>query len=141
VAKTVQRISISPDGKRVFTHDQDAPRIAVIDTATDKITNWINVPTPVYASEPTPDGRWLLTLGRDSNAYVIDLQSLKVARTLKISSGASEILVRPGADVAYLSGTGPGKIDVLDLHTWELQKPIELTPGVDGLAWLPADAK
>lgn len=141
IAKSVQRISISPDGKRVFTHDQDAPRIAVIDTAANKVTSWIEVPTPVYASEPTADGRWLLTLGRDSNAYVIDLQSLKVARTLKISSGASEILVRPGADVAYLSGTGAGKIDVLDLHTWELQKPIELTPGVDGLAWLPVDAK
>src|SRR5260370_23155267 len=39
VAKTVQRISISPDGLRVFTHDQDAPRIAVVDTATNKITN------------------------------------------------------------------------------------------------------
>src|SRR6266403_2246685 len=29
VAKTVQRISILPDGRHVFTHDQDAPRIAV----------------------------------------------------------------------------------------------------------------
>src|SRR5882762_1476404 len=44
VAKTVQRISISPDGFRVFTHDQDAPRVAVIDTATNKITSWIALP-------------------------------------------------------------------------------------------------
>jgi YVTN family beta-propeller protein len=44
VAKTVQRISISPDGTRVFTHDEDTPRIAVIDTATNKITNWIDIP-------------------------------------------------------------------------------------------------
>src|SRR3989440_8973241 len=132
VAKMVQRISISPDGKRVFTHDQDAPRIAVIDTATNKIANWIEVPTSVYASEPTPDGRWLVTLDRGGNAYVMDLESMKIARRLKISDGASEILIRPGGDIAYLSGTGAGKIDVLDLHTWELEKPIELTPGVDG---------
>ncbi len=136
VAKMVQRISISPDGKRVFTHDQDAPRIAVIDTATNKIANWIAVPTPVYASEPTPDGRWLLALTRNSALYVIDLLSMKATRTLKISDGASEILIRPGGDVAYVSGTGAGKIDVLDLHTWELQKPIELTPGVDGMSWM-----
>ncbi len=141
VAKMVQRISISPDGQRVFTHDQDAPRIAVIDTATNKIVNWIAVPTPVYASEPTPDGRWLVTLDRKSNAYVIDLQSIKVAHALKISDGASEIFIRPGGDFAYLSGTGAGKIDVLDLHTWELQKPIELTPGVDGMSWLPEGTK
>ncbi|PYT76509.1 MAG: hypothetical protein DMG40_26000 [Acidobacteria bacterium] len=141
VAKMVQRISISPDGKRVFTHDQDAPRIAVIDTATNKIANWIEAPSPVYASEPTPDGRWLVTLDRGGNAYVIDLQTMKVARRLKISDGASEILIRPGGDVAYLSGTGAGRIDVLNLHTWELEKPIELTPGVDGMSWLPSAAK
>src|SRR5215467_16100296 len=93
VAKSVQRISMSPDGNRVFTHDQDAPRIAVIDAGTNKIANWIEVPSVVYASEPTQDSRWLLTLTRNSALYVIDLQSGKVARTLKISEGASEILV------------------------------------------------
>jgi len=141
VAKAVQRISMSPDGRRVFTHDQDAPRIAVIDTAMDKIVDWIAVPTPVYASEPTPDGRWLFALNRTDALYVIDLQSLKVARTLKISQGASEILIRPGGDVAYISGTGAGKIDVLNLYSWELEKSIELTPGVDGLAWVASKGK
>lgn len=141
VAKVVQRISISPDGRRVFTHDQEAPRIAVIDTATNKIVNWIEVPTPVYASEPTPDGRWLVTLDRGGDAYVIDLQAMKVARRLKISDGASEILMRPGGDLAYLSGTGSGKIDVLDLHAWQLEKPIELTPGVDGMSWAASGAE
>jgi YVTN family beta-propeller protein len=141
VAKMVQRISISPDGKRVFTHDQHAPRIAMIDTATNKIVDWMEVPTPVYASEPTPDGRWLVTLDRGGNAYVMDLESMKIERRLKISDGASEILIRPGGDIAYLSGTGAGKIDVLDLHTWELERPMELTPGVDGMAWVASRAK
>ena len=138
VAKMVQRISISPDGRRVFTHDQDAPRIAVIDTATNKITGWIALPAPVYASAPTPDGRWLLALNRAQGLYVVDLQSGKVAHTFDTPKNSSEILIRPGGDVAYVSGTGAGKIAVLDLHSWEMQPPIELTPGVDGLSWLPA---
>ena len=141
VAKMVQRISISPDGNHVYTHDQDAPRIAVIDAGTNKIASWIEVPTPVYASEPTPDGRWLVTLDRSRHAYVIDLQSMKVAHIYKISDGASEVLIRPGGEVAYLSGTGAGKIDVLDLRAWDLQKPIELTAGVDGMSWLANGAK
>lgn len=141
VAKTVQRISISPDGHRVFTHDQDAPRIAVIDTSSNKITDWVELPAPVYASEPTPGGQWLLALSQKGELYVVDLQSLKVARTLKVSNRASEILIRPGGDVAYISGTVAGKIEVLDLRTWEMQKPIELTPGVDGLGWLPGKGK
>jgi len=139
VAKAVQRISISPDGLRVFTHDQDAPRIAVIDTATNKITKWIELPSPAYASEPTPDGRWLLALSMVANRlFVVDLQTLKVVRSLEVPTRSSEILIRPGGEMAYISGTGAGKIAILDLRSWETQQPIELTPGVDGLAWIPA---
>jgi hypothetical protein len=32
-----------------------------------------------------------------------------------------------------------GKIAVLDLRTWQLQPTIDLTPGVDGMAWSPAN--
>jgi len=139
VAKTVQRISMSPDGLRVFTHDQDAPRIAVIDTSNNKITGWIALPNPAYASEPTPDGRWLLALSPGANlVHVVDLQSLRVVRSMEVPKKSSEILVRPDGQIAYISGTGAGKIAVLDLHSWEMQPPIELTPGVDGLAWAPA---
>ena len=139
VAKTVQRISISADGLRVFTHDQDAPRIAVVDTATNKITNWIELPNPAYASEATPDGRWLLVVSMvASRLFVVDLQTLKMVQSLEIPKGSSEVLVRPGGKIAYISGTGAGKIAVIDLSTWEMQPPIDLTPGVDGLAWASA---
>jgi YVTN family beta-propeller protein len=142
VAKTVQRISMSPDGLRVFTHDQGAPRIAVIDTATNKITNWIKLPSPAYASEPTPDGRWLLALSMVANRlFVVDLQTFNVVRSLEVATRSSEILIRPGGEMAYISGTGAGKIAVLNLRSWEMQQPIELTPGVDGLAWLPGAPK
>ena len=138
VAKTVQRISISPDGLHVFTHDQDAPRIALIDTANNKIGNWIALPNPAYASEPTPDGRWLLALSPSANlVHVVDLQSLKVVRSMEVPKKSSEILVRPDGQIAYISGTGAGKIAVLNLHSWQMQPPIALTPGVDGLAWIP----
>jgi len=139
VARSVQRISISSDGKRIFTHDQDAPRVAVIDTATNKVTEWIALPDVAYASAPTPDGRWLVTISMATNhLHVVDLQTLKVVRTLDIPDRSSEILIRPGGETAYVSGTGAGKIAVLDLKSWKMQPSIDLTPGVDGLAWLPA---
>jgi DNA-binding beta-propeller fold protein YncE len=139
VAKSVQRISISPDGLRIFTHDQEAPRIAAIDTATNKIVSWIELPDVAYASAPTPDGRWLLALSMASNRlHVVDLQTLKVVRSLEVPERSSEVLIRPGGETAYVSGTGAGKIAVCDLRSWKMQPPIDLTPGVDGLAWLPA---
>lgn len=142
VAKTVQRISMSVGGGSVFTHDQDAPRIAVIDTATNKITNWIDLPAPAFASAPTPDGRWLLALSMAaSRLFVVDLQTRKVVHSLEVPARSSEILIRPGGETAYISGTGAGKIAVLDVRSWEMQQTIDLTPGVDGLAWLPGMKK
>jgi len=136
VAKHVQRISISSDGSRVFTHDQDAPRIAVIDTTTNKITNWIDIPDYAYASTPTPDGRWLIAvLPRASRAVVIDTKTYKVAHSFDVPTQPGEVLVRPDGAVAYITCMPAGKIAVLDLRTWQLQPSIDLTPGVDGMAW------
>ena len=118
--KIVQRISISTDGKLVFTHDQDAPRIAVIDAATNKVASWIELPDVAYGSAPTPDGRWLLSVSMSADhLFVIDLQTMKVVRTLDVAKGSSEVLVRPDGGVAYVSGTGGGKIAVADLRCLE----------------------
>jgi YVTN family beta-propeller protein len=141
VAKTIQRISISPDGSRVFTHDRESARVAVIDTASNKISDWIAMPEMAYASTPTPDGRWLLvaTNGSDRHRlYVVDLQTLKIDHSFDLPGIPLELLVRPGVDVAYVSCIQAGKIAVLDLRSWQMEEPISLSRGVDGLAWTTA---
>src|SRR5204863_112975 len=96
----------------------------------------IDLPNVAYASAPTPDGRWLLAVSMVANRlFAVDLQTQKVAQSLEVPSGSSEILVRPGGEIAYISGTGAGKIAVLDMRSWKMQQSIDLTPGVDGLAW------
>jgi len=135
VSKIVQRISIQPDGRYVFTHDQDAPRIAMIDTTTNKISGWIDLPESVYSSEPTPDGRWLVAAGLKGHIFAIDLKAGKLAKTFDAPTALGKVLVRPDGGVAYISFLTAGKIEVLDLHSWQLQPSIDLTPGVDGMAW------
>lgn len=139
VAKMIQRISISPDGSQIFTQDQESPRIAIINTATNKSTDWIDLPSVAYASTPTVDSRWLLVASLQTNRlFVVDLQSRKVARSFETPQGPSEILVRPDGALAYVSCVKAGKIAVLDLRNWQMQEPITLSLGVDGLAWAPA---
>ncbi|HLW86096.1 MAG TPA: hypothetical protein VKR60_12835 [Candidatus Sulfotelmatobacter sp.] len=141
VAKMVQRISISPDGRRVFTHDRETPRVAVIDTATNKISDWIALPEMAYASTPTADGRWLLVATNGSNQHrlhVVDLETLKLVHSFELPGIPLELLVRPGGDMAYVSCIQAGKIAVLNLHSWQMEDPIPLSPGVDGLAWTSA---
>lgn len=135
VAKTVQRISITPDGKRVFTHDQGEPRIAVIDTATNKIATWVSLPSTVYSSSPTPDGRKLLAASPAGKLFVIDLATLKLDQTFDIPAAAGELLITPDGKFAFISCPQTGAIEVFDIPGNKLLDPIQLTKGVDGLAW------
>jgi len=149
VAKTIQRISMSPDGSHLFTHDQGAPRLAVIDlpdrkgteaAASYKISRCIDLPAVAYASAPTPDGKWLLVVCMSKHLLLaIDMATLKIAKTFDLPETPSEILVTPDSTIAFVSCLSAGKIAMLDLRTWQLQEPIVLTPGVDGLAWVPVN--
>lgn len=137
VSKHVQRISISPDGKLVFTHDQGAPRIAVIDTATNKLARWIELPATVYSSTPTPDGKFLIANAPSGKAFVIDLSSEKVSATYPIPEAIGEVAVDAGGNYAFISCPAKGTIEVLNLRAGKLEDAIVMTPGVDGLEWIP----
>jgi YVTN family beta-propeller protein len=138
VAKTVQRISISTDGRFVFTQDQTAPRIAVIDTATNKLARWIDLPAVVYSSTPIPDGKLLLANAPSGELFVIDLSSEKVVMSYHIPAAVGEIAVDAMSTHAYVSCPQKGTVEILDLRVGRLEAPLVLTPGVDGLVWLPA---
>src|SRR5580704_13031985 len=74
ISGTTQRISISVDDKRIFTSDQTKPRLAVVNTMTDKVENWVDLPGLGYGTAPTPDGKWLVVAVPAANKVaVIDL--------------------------------------------------------------------
>ena len=138
VAQHVQRISISPDGRWVFTHDQGAPRIAVIDTTTNKIARWMDLPATVYSSTPTPDGKLLIANAPSGKLFVVDLSSEKIVGTYPIPEAIGEIAIDASSEHAYVSCPQKGTIEVLDIRGGKLETPAVLTPGVDGLIWIPA---
>jgi YVTN family beta-propeller protein len=134
VAKVIQRVSMSPDGREVFVHDQEAPRIAVIDTAKNEITHWLDLPASVYSSTPTPDGRWLLANSSAGKLFVWDLTAGKLARTFDIPPALGAITFSRDGATAYISCAGAGSVQVLNLATWKLEAPMAFTKGVDGMA-------
>jgi DNA-binding beta-propeller fold protein YncE len=67
----------------------------------------------------------------------IDLATLKIAKSFELPGAPSEILVRPDGGVVFVSCMDSGKIAVVDLRAWQQEEAIVMTPGVDGLAWLP----
>jgi DNA-binding beta-propeller fold protein YncE len=131
----IQRISISPDDRTVFTADQTEPRLAVIDTKTRAVSSWVPLPERGYGSAVTPDGHWLLiALPRKDAVAVVDLQSMKVARTVPVAANPQEVLIRPDGKVAYVSCAGAGKVSAVDLSDWHVAS-MQAGGFADGMAW------
>jgi YVTN family beta-propeller protein len=134
VAEVVQRISMSQDGRWVFTADQKRPRLAIIDTATDEVSKWIDLPAVGYGTAPTLDGKSLLVTMQTANQVaVVDLSQMKVVRTIPVGADPVQILVRPAT--AYVSCTADGKVAVINLENWKVEKMIATAAGADGMAW------
>jgi YVTN family beta-propeller protein len=138
VSATAQRIALSVDDRWVFTSDQTKPQLAVIDTSTNKVARWIEMPGIGYGTAPTPDGHYLLVALIGANKVgVVDLDAMKVSRTIDVPKAPQEVLVRPDGAVAYVSCDASKQVAVLDLKEWKVQKLIDAGHGADGLAWAP----
>ena len=136
VSGDVQRISISPDDKWVFTSDQTKPDLVVISTAKNAVAAHVTMPGLGYGTAATREGRWLLVAIPVTNQVaVIDLKAMKVARTIDVGSKPQEILIRPDGKVAYVSCTVSGNVAAIDLSQWKVVQMITAGKGADGLGW------
>jgi DNA-binding beta-propeller fold protein YncE len=136
VAPSIQRISISNNDKHVFTSDVTSPRLALIDTATNKVVTWVQLPGPGYGTAPTPDGHSLLVAVPSTNEVaVVDLATMKVTHHIPVPPTPQEILIRPDGKAAYVSCISTGKVAELNLSNWTVSRIITAGPGADGLAW------
>lgn len=136
ISQQTQRISISPDDKWVFTSDQKAPRLAVIDTATNQVKHWVTLPGPGYGTASTPDGKWLLVdMPSKNQVAIVDLAAMKVVKSLDVPSAPQAVVVRPDGKEAYASCDSSHKIAVIDAGNWTVKNTIDSGAGADGLAW------
>jgi YVTN family beta-propeller protein len=135
VATHIQRISVSTDGRWVFTSDTEKPRLAVISSASGKIDRWIELPGMGYGSASTPDGSTLLIAipGKDSVA-AIDLKTMQITKTVAVAAHPQEVIIRPDGRVAYVSCGRAGQVAAISLSDWSVQL-MNASTGADGLAW------
>jgi DNA-binding beta-propeller fold protein YncE len=138
VANHVQRISVTPDGRWVFTSDTEKPRLAVIDTSNDKVDRWITMPATGYGSAVTPDGKWLLiALPNGPGMGVVDLSTMQFARTVSLPPAPQEVLIQPDGKMGYVSCEKNRQVAQVNLSDWKVEKLIDAGDNADGLAWAP----
>ena len=136
ISKQTQRISISPDDSMVFTSDQTKPQLAVIDTATNTVKNWVELPGPGYGSSVARNGDWLvIAIQKTKQVAVVNLRTMKVDHTIDVPAIPQETLLGPGDKIAYVSCDSSSQVAAIDTSTWKVIKLIDVGKGADGLAW------
>jgi YVTN family beta-propeller protein len=78
-------VAVSADGTRLFTANGPSGEVAVIDTATYEVKDYLLVGQRVWHMAFTPDEKFLLsTNGLSNDVSVIDVASLKVIKTIQV---------------------------------------------------------
>jgi len=96
------------------------------------------VPLPAvgYGTAPTPDGRWLLVALRTAKQVaVVNLKTMKVARTIDVPGGPSEVLVSDDGKKAYVACNFDSQVAVIDVAQWKVERLIDAGKDADGMAW------
>ncbi len=136
ISKNTQRISIAPDDSMVFTADQTKPQLAVIDTKTNSIKQWIPLDAPGYGTAPTSDGKYLVVaIPSAHQVAIVDLASLKVIHTIPVPASPQAVAIRPDNKMAYVSCDSASQVAAVNLSDWSVSL-INAGKGTDGITWV-----
>jgi YVTN family beta-propeller protein len=137
VGKGPEGIDLSPDGREVWSaHSRDGG-VSIIDVATKKVVQTIDVGTKrSNRIKITPDAKFALVSDLEAGELVVlDAPARKVIKRLALGKSPEGILIPPAGGVAYVAVNGDNFIAVVDLKTWQVTKKITTGTGPDGMAW------
>ena len=79
-----------------------------------------------------------MALLKNNQVGLLDLQSMKVVKTLDVPKAPQMVVVRPDGQRAYVSCDASGQVAEIDLPDFKLVRLIDAGPMADGLAWASA---
>ena len=137
VGKNPEGIDISPDGKEVWTATWGDGGVSIIDVATKKVTQTLNLGAKRFNRlKFTPDGRRVLVSDlREDQVFVVDAATRKEIKRLKVGGPSAGILMAPDGSRAYAAVTPDNSLAVIDLKTLEVTGRIPGIVGADGMTW------
>jgi YVTN family beta-propeller protein len=136
VGKGPEGIDVSPDGAQIWTaHSRDGG-VSIIDIATKKVIQTLQVGTKrSNRLKFTLDGKLVLISDLDGGELIVlDASSKHEIKRMKLGRSPEGILVAPDGSRAYVAVNGDNWVAVLDLKTLEVTEHIS-TGSPDGMAW------
>jgi hypothetical protein len=81
------RLTIAPDGQRLYTENEEDASISVIDLPARKLLRHVSTPHPLAGLAISPDGKLLVAVDdEDPLLFLIDTASLAIVKTLPLDS-------------------------------------------------------
>src|SRR5262249_50766634 len=142
VGKAPEGIDLTPDGKEVWTANEEGGGASIVDVAKRTAQNLDLQTKHANRLRITPDGKYALLVDRETNETVIvDGAARKVAKKIKMpGGGVNDLAVVPDGSRVYVSASGGsgGKpyIAEINLKTLEIARQVETQgrPGV--VVWM-----
>ena len=138
VGKGPEGFDITPDGKQLWAANSRDGSVSVIDVYGKRVVRTFNVKTKrSNRLKFTPDGRLVLVSDLDAGELlVLERETLKEVKRVKLGHEPAGILVTPDSTRAYVAITGDDEVAEIDLKSLELSARIKTGKGPDGMAWV-----
>lgn len=143
VGKGPAQVGFTPDGRLAFVSLSEERAVAVIDPATRKVTGKMSVGTVPIQLSATPDSRTLLVANQGSRSKpgntvsMIDLQTLKLVKTVVTGSGAHGVAVDRAGRLAYITNTYADTVSVIDIKSRAVVSTVRVGKGPNGVSVSP----
>ncbi len=135
IGKQPEAIDLSPDGKEVWAGLNVDGMVEIVDTATYKSMEKININGRPYRVKFTPDGRFVVcTMIPTKELLIIDAATRKEVKRIKLESTPLGIVFTADGKTAFVSAGGPDVVLKINLETGDVTGRIETGKVPDGIA-------
>lgn len=135
VGKQPEAIDISPDAKEVWVGLNVDKAIDVIDTATNKVTQRINLGARPYRVKFTPDGKLVVnTMLQGKEIIIVDAVTKKEVKRIKLDSTPMGITFAVYGKIAYVTAVEPDAVLKIDLESGKVLASVDSGKAPDGIA-------
>lgn len=130
---------LTKDREKLFVTLPLVNQVAVIDTRSWKVANYVDTGVKPTSIALQPDQKYLWIgndgeEGKESDVTVIDAGTLKVAAQISTGTGRHEIVVSNDNQFAFISNRASGIVSVIDVAKLAKVKDVKVGPNVVSLA-------
>jgi YVTN family beta-propeller protein len=134
-----QDVKLSPDGKLLYTADQDRGGVWEIDPKSFSVVGFLHTGSGAHGLYPSRDARYLYVSNRkEGTISVIDFATRRIVQTWNLGSSSPDMGgVSNDGKTLWLSGRYNSEVYVIDTQTGRLRARIPVGEGPHGLCVWP----